>query len=244
MVCLAPKFVAYLRVSTQKQGRSGLGLEAQQDAVRKFVASRGGDIIAPEFVEVESGRNNERPQLEKALKRCRITRSVLVVAKLDRLSRNAAFLLKLQEGKVQFIAADMPDANEMTVGVMALVARQEAKAVSERTKAALAAAKVRRAAEGKLPLGGFREGAADIRNYQKLGVAARTAKATETAEEIREDVEPLVREGLSLRKIAARLNESHSKPPRGGKWGAQSVKNLLGRLGAEGRSFGKTSSQR
>ena len=153
-----------------------------------------------------------------------------MVAKLDRLSRNAAFLLKLQEGKVPFIAADMPDANDMTVGVMALVARQEAKAVSERTKAALAAAKVRRKDAGLPPLGGFREGAADIRQYQKLGVAARTARATETAEEIREDLEPLVLEGLSLRKIADRLNESHSKPPRGGKWSAQGIKNLVERL--------------
>lgn len=135
------KFVAYVRVSTQKQGRSGLSLEAQQGAVRTFVASRGGEIIAPEFIEIESGKRNDRPQLEKALKRCRVTRATLVVAKIDRLSRNAAFLLKLQEGAVPFVAADMPDANEMTVGVMALVARQEAKAISERTIAALAAAK-------------------------------------------------------------------------------------------------------
>jgi DNA invertase Pin-like site-specific DNA recombinase len=229
----APTFCVYLRVSTQRQGRSGLGLAGQQEAVRRFVASRGGEIIAPEFVEVESGRNNDRPQLEKALKRCRVTRSTLVVAKLDRLSRNAAFLLKLQEGNVPFIAADMPDANDMTVGVMALVARQEARAVSERTKAALAAAKVRRAEAGLPSLGGFRKGAADIREYQKLGVAARTVKATESAEEIREDVEPLIREGMSLRKIADRLNESHSKPPRGGKWSAQGVKNLVERLKIE-----------
>jgi DNA invertase Pin-like site-specific DNA recombinase len=232
------KFVAYLRVSTQKQGRSGLGLEGQRQAVLAFVASRGGEIIAPEFVEVESGRNNERPQLEKALKRCRVTRSTLVVAKLDRLSRNAVFLLKLQEGNVPLIAADMPDANEMTVGVMALVARQEAKAVSERTKAALAAAKVRRAAGGLPSLGGFRERAADIRLYQKEGVLARKVKAQQAAEENREDVEPLAREGLSLRKVADRLNESHSKPPRGGKWSAQAVKNLFVRLKIERPVYG------
>src|SRR3954463_6854012 len=108
MSAKAQKFVAYLRVSTAKQGRSGLGLEAQRHAVRQFVASRGGKIIAPEFVEVETGKRNDRPDLEQALKRCRLTGATLVVAKLDRLSRNAAFLMTLRDSGVDFVAADLP----------------------------------------------------------------------------------------------------------------------------------------
>ena len=137
------KFVVYLRVSTAKQGRSGLGLEAQREAVQRFVAERGGKIIAPEFIETESGKRNDRPELAKALKRCRATRANLVVAKLDRLSRNAAFLMTLRDSGVQFVAADLPEANTMTVGVMAVVAQYEREAISARTKAALAAAKAR-----------------------------------------------------------------------------------------------------
>ena len=114
--------MAYLRVSTARQGRSGLGLEAQREAVRHFVSSRGGRIIAPEFVEVETGKRNDRPELIAALKRCRVTSATLVVAKLDRLSRNAAFLMTLRDAGVEFVAADLPEANTMTVGVMAVVA--------------------------------------------------------------------------------------------------------------------------
>ena len=125
MAALASKFVAYLRVSTAKQGRSGLGLEAQHEAVQQFVTGRGGKIIAPEFVEVETGKRNDRPELEKALKRCRLTGATLVVAKLDRLSRNAAFLMTLRDSGVDFVAADLPEANTMTVGVMAVVAQHE-----------------------------------------------------------------------------------------------------------------------
>src|SRR4051794_18406747 len=134
MQAVGGKFVAYLRVSTAKQGRSGLGLEAQQSAVRQFVAGRGGKIIAPEYVEVETGKRNDRPELEKALKRCRLTGATLVVAKLDRLSRNAAFLMTLRDSGVDFVAADLPEANTMTVGVMAVVAQHEREAISHRTK--------------------------------------------------------------------------------------------------------------
>jgi DNA invertase Pin-like site-specific DNA recombinase len=228
MMVQRQKLVSYLRVSTAKQGRSGLGLEAQRESVRQFVAGRGGEIIAPEFVEVETGKTNDRPELEKALKRCRKTGATLVVAKLDRLSRNAAFLLKLQDGAVPFVAADMPDANEMTVGIMAVVAQQEAKAISQRTKGALAAAKAR-----GTKLGGFRANAADIAQYQVKGVQATREKAQKAAEDNRDDIEPLAREGLSLRMIAARLNDDRNLSPRGGAWSAQAVKNLIERLGIE-----------
>src|SRR5260221_8080950 len=106
MPSVAPKFVSYLRVSTARQGKSGLGLAAQREAVQQFVTSRHGRIIAPEYIEIESGKSNARPELIKAIKRCRLTGATLVVAKLDRLSRNAAFLLTLRDSDVQFIAAD------------------------------------------------------------------------------------------------------------------------------------------
>jgi DNA invertase Pin-like site-specific DNA recombinase len=220
-----PKYVSYIRVSTAKQGRSGLGLEAQRESVGRFVGSRGGEIVAPEYVEIESGRWNERPELERALKRCRQTRATLVVAKLDRLSRDAEFLLRLQKSSVNFVAADLPDANELTVGFMAIIAQHERKAISDRTKAALAAAKAR----GTV-LGGVREGAANIAEYQGQGVQAARKKAKDFAEENRDDVEPLVREGLSLRAIAGVFNEGGILAPRGGSWSAQTIKNLIGRL--------------
>jgi DNA invertase Pin-like site-specific DNA recombinase len=138
-----PKFVAYLRVSTDRQGKSGLGLDAQRTAVHQFVAQRGGEIIAPEYREIESGKVNNRPELEKAMKRCRLTGATLLVAKLDRLSRNAAFLMTLKDSGVPFVAADMPDANTLTIGVMASLAQHEREMISKRTKAALEAARAR-----------------------------------------------------------------------------------------------------
>jgi DNA invertase Pin-like site-specific DNA recombinase len=225
MASQATKFVSYLRVSTARQGRSGLGLEAQREAVRQFVTSRSGKIIAPEFVEVETGKRNDRPQLEKALKRCRVTGATLVIAKLDRLSRNAAFVMKLQEDRVRFVAADMPEANETTVGIMAVIAKGEAKAISERTKAALAAAKAR----GTV-LGGKRKGAADISRYQAKGVQAAQDKARRGAEEFRDALEALVGERLSLNGMAARLNEDEFKTSRGNQWSAMTVKRTLALL--------------
>ena len=216
------KFVAYLRVSTAKQGRSGLGLEAQREAVRHFVVSHAGKIIAPEFVEVETGKRNDRPELEKALKRCRLTGATLVVAKLDRLSRNAAFLMTLRDSGVEFVAADLPEANTMTVGVMAVVAQHEREAISQRTKAALAASKAR----GTV-LGGFRERAPDIGKYQRKGVAAVRRQALESAEERRETIEALQREKLSLNAMAARLNADSVRTSRGGKWTATAVKRTF-----------------
>jgi DNA invertase Pin-like site-specific DNA recombinase len=232
----SPKYVAYLRVSTVRQGRSGLGLEAQQKAVREFVAGRAGVIIAPEFVEVESGKKDKRPELQRALKRCRVTGATLVVAKIDRLSRNAAFLMTLRDSGVDFVAADLPDANTMTVGIMATVAQYEREAISARTKAALAASQARRKAkiaagdqDAKL-LGGFRAKAADIRLYQASGVEAARAAAVKAAEERRDMLESLAGDGLSLNAIAARLNFESVTTSRGGKWTATAVKRTLATL--------------
>ena len=134
--------VAYYRVSTDRQGRSGLGLDTQRAAVAGHAATTGGAVVAA-FEEVESGRRDDRPQLAATLADCRARRAVLVIAKLDRLARDAHFLLGLQKAGVEFVAVDMPRANRLTIGIMALVAEEEARATSERTKAALAAAKAR-----------------------------------------------------------------------------------------------------
>src|ERR1700722_8610938 len=139
---LQRRYVTYYRVSTERQGRSGLGLDAQKAAVAEFLRTTDGTVHT-EFVEVQSGKDNDRPKLAEALKLCKLTRSTLLIAKLDRLSRNAAFLLTLQNAGTRFVAVDNPDMNETVVGILAVLAQAERKATSERTTAALAAAKRR-----------------------------------------------------------------------------------------------------
>lgn len=231
------KYVAYLRVSTGKQGRSGLGLEAQRETVRMFVVQRGGVIIAPEYVEVESGERDDRPELDKALARCKRTGATLVVAKLDRLSRSAAFLHKLRDTGAPFVAADCPDANTLTLSVMIGLAQHEREIISKRTIDALAAAKAR----GKR-LGGLRDGAADIATQAGVAAKARVAKANESAELLREPLELMQSEGLSLNAMAARLNDGGELTPRAmtakakgkrwkaGGWTATAVRRVLARL--------------
>jgi DNA invertase Pin-like site-specific DNA recombinase len=136
------KFVAYYRVSTQRQGRSGLGLEAQQKAVRDHLNGGNWRLVA-EVTEVESGKRSDRPKLAEALKLCRLHGATLIIAKLDRLARNVAFISNLMDAGVEFHAVDFPQANRLTVHILAAVAEHEAKVISERTKAALAAAKRR-----------------------------------------------------------------------------------------------------
>jgi integrase len=136
------RFITYIRVSTQRQGVSGLGLEAQRFAVAQYLGANQSNV-AGEFVEIESGRNNDRPELRKALAACRIHRATLVVVRLDRLARNAGFLLALRDSDVDFVCADMPQANRMSIGILAVVAEAESEAISVRVKAALAAAKRR-----------------------------------------------------------------------------------------------------
>ena len=219
------KFVAYFRVSTQRQGRSGLGLEAQRHTVEQFVAGRGGRLVG-DYVEVESGKRNDRPELEKALKRCRATGATLVVAKLDRLSRNLAFLATLRDSSVRFVAADLPEANTLTIGVMASMAQHEREVISERTKVALAAARRR-----GVVLGGLRKGAAKIKRYQKLGVAANVARAEERLRDVADDLRALAGEGMSCHAMARRLNEMDVKSALGCSWSAMGVWRALRRLG-------------
>jgi len=223
------RVVTYFRVSTEAQGRSGLGLEAQREAVARLVQSRGWQAVA-EFTEVESGKRNDRPELSKALHRAKVTGSVLVVAKLDRLSRNVAFLATLQESGVRFLAADMPEANELTVHIMAAVAQEERKAIGRRTREALAAAKV----EGKRL--GNPNGAAALRRAAKGNAAAiETVKANAAGRAA--DYAPIVDDiraggATSLPAIARELNERGIVTPRGGQWHPSSVRNLLARMGA------------
>ncbi|WP_206240390.1 recombinase family protein [Novosphingobium terrae] len=222
--------VAYYRVSTARQGASGLGLEAQRAAVEALCVARGWDLIAPPYQEVESGKRADRPELSKALERARLTGARLVIAKLDRLSRDAAFLLTLQNSGVRFVAADMPDANDLTVGIMALVAQQERQFISDRTKAALAAAKARGVRLGNP------NGAAPIRRAGKGTTAALEAVASnadDRAESLRSTVERLKAEGVaSLAGIAEALNAQGIVTARGGRWHASSVRNLMARLAA------------
>lgn len=221
------KAVAYYRVSTDKQGKSGLGMEAQRTAVESLCAARAWQLIAPPFEEVESGKRDDRPELLKAIERCRQTGATLVIAKLDRLSRNAAFLLTLRDSGVKFIAADMPDANELTVGIMALVAQQERETISQRTKDALAAAKARGTRLGN-PRGveSFKG-----RIGSGAGAAAIRRKADAHADMLRSAVERIRADGhTSLGAIARALNSGGELTPRGGTWHASSVRNLLARL--------------
>lgn len=221
---LQRRYVAYYRVSTARQGRSGLGLEAQQASVREFLRVTGGTLKA-DFTEVQSGKDDHRPKLTEALKLCRLTNSTLLIAKLDRLSRNAAFLLTLQESGARFVACDTPDMNETVVGIMAVIAQAERKAISERTRAALAAAKRR----------GVKLGNPDLRPGTKAS-ARRASKAAqviarERAEELREVMDDARRKGCeSLRDYAAHLNLLGIATARGGQWAAASVSRLMEQL--------------
>jgi DNA invertase Pin-like site-specific DNA recombinase len=216
-------FISYLRVSTKSQGQSGLGLDAQRQAVTDFLNGGRWSLIA-EYVEVESGANDERPKLAEALARCRVMGATLVIAKLDRLSRDAHFLLGLQKAGVRFVAADMPEANEMVVGIMAVVAQAERRMISARTKAALQAAKER----GK-KLGGDRGNLPAVGAKGRLAsLEARRKNARQRAEDLKPIIAELRAQGIvSLRKIAEGLNARGVPAARGGKWTSVQV----GRLG-------------
>src|SRR5215468_11010072 len=143
-----PRFVSYIRVSTDKQGASGLGLDAQREAVSRHVAAAQGVLVA-EFQEIESGKRNDRPQIAAALAACRLRHATLVIAKLDRLARNVFFISSLQESGVEFVACDNPHATKLTIQILAAVAEHEREAIAERTKAAMAAVKRAIAADGQ-----------------------------------------------------------------------------------------------
>ena len=222
MIPAKHKFVTYYRVSTQKQGRSGLGLEAQKAAVQAYLREHTGVELAS-FVEVESGKHADRPQLEAALQRCRQTRATLIVAKLDRLSRDAVFLLNLQASEVKFQALDLPEANTLTLGIMAALAQHEREVISKRTKAALAARRAR-----GLPLGTPRDMSAYAADAAARGREVNTAKAKARAAEIAPQINVARAAGFtSLRAIAGYLNELEITTPRGKAWTATAVRNAM-----------------
>jgi DNA invertase Pin-like site-specific DNA recombinase len=219
------KFISYLRVSTQRQGKSGLGLDAQRKAVTDYLDGGKWELME-ELVEVESGKSKDRPKLIEALRLCRVYNATLLVAKLDRLARNVAFVSALMEAKVKFVAVDLPEANELTVHIMAAMAEYEAKAISARTKAALAAAR-----ERGVRLGGKREGFS-ISDYGKQGrslsLKARRAKTAAWASDLLPVVRDIQGQGsTSLRQIAAVLNDRGIPTRRGGQWTAVQVQRLL-----------------
>ncbi len=213
------RFIAYLRVSTQRQGRSGLGIEAQRAAIAAFLQS-GGSLLG-EHVEVETGTKNDRPELTKAMEACRLKGATLLIAKLDRLSRDAAFLLGLQKAGVDFVAADMPGANRMTVGIMAVVAESERQMISDRTKVALAAAKARGTA-----LGGWRGGE---KVDGRKGAQANRRAADSFAASLMPILAPMVSSGASLRAMAGELTRQGIRTARGGQWTAGAVRAVLER---------------
>ena len=221
------KYVAYLRISNQKSGGiDSYGIAAQEQAI----ASYNGDVIAT-YMEVESGRNNKRPELRKALDHCKRTGATLLVGKLDRLARSIFFISQLMESKVDFVCCDMPDASRLTIQLLAVIAEHEARTISERTKKALAVAKERGVKLGNPNLyKGCKVGRTE--GQVKGGSAPATAikeQADLFAQEKLPMIKPLIESGLSLHGVAKVLNGQSIKTARGKDWTAQAVKNVLNR---------------
>jgi len=222
------KLVPYYRVSTKKQGASGLGLDAQLDAVASYAQTHNATVIA-EFKEIESGKRSDRPELAKALAHAKLTGATLVVAKLDRLGRNVAFLSKLIESGVQFVACDNPHANTFTLHILAAVAEHEAKMISSRTKQALAQAKKR----------GVLLGATNpnCRNLTKAGVARGSKRGGKAMRErsaaFHASIDPIVlgllAEGMSIDQAAEEMNRRGYKTANGGPWNARHVRRVAQR---------------
>lgn len=208
-------FISYLRVSTGRQGMSGLGLEAQRAAVDTYVRSVGGVIVA-EHVEVESGKLRDRPVLVKSIAQCRSQKATLVIAKLDRLARNVAFVSSLMEAGVEFVAVDAPYANRLMLHILAAFAEHERGEISARTKSALAAARSRGVALGR---------------HGSVLAAANRQKAQAFAESVRPAMEAALQAcGHSLTGMAVHLNMGGVPTQEPGRWHPQTVSRVLGRL--------------
>src|ERR1700738_3282226 len=210
---MSSQFVAYYRVSTDRQGRSGLGLEAQEAAVRGYL---GAAAPIAEFTEIETGKRNDRPQLQAALALCRKRKARLVIAKLDRLSRNLAFIAALMDSGVEFVAVDNPHANRLTLHILAAVAEHERHMIADRTKAALQAAKAR----------GVRLG----RNGADRLAPAYRAVANERARQLAPVLTELMITGISDRRMAAELMARGIPTPNGAKWHGKTVRRIIDRL--------------
>jgi DNA invertase Pin-like site-specific DNA recombinase len=213
------KFVAYYRVSTDRQGQSGLGLEAQRSAVLAYLNVGSWTMIA-EFTEVESGRYADRPQLAAALAACKKHKAKLVIAKLDRLSRNLAFIATLMDSGVEFVAVDNPHANKLTVHILAAVAQHEREMISQRTRDALQAAKAR----------GKRLGNPNLKSARQRALEANSTAADRFATNVQPIIEQIQKSGVSsLRGVARALTARGIKTARGGEWTARMVINVLER---------------
>ncbi len=214
-------YIAYYRVSTDRQGRSGLGIEAQRESVRRFVG--GSDRLVSSFTEIESGKTDSRPQLIGALAACRAAGAVLLIAKLDRLSRDVAFIAGLMKSDVRFIACDMPDADAFRLHIEAAIAEEERRRISGRTKAALQAAKAR-----GVRLGGFR-GRVPSAEAQARGRSAQRAQAAQRAAVILPVIDELRAAGVTAwGAIARALTERGISTPRGSShWRPTQVKRVL-----------------
>ncbi len=210
-------FIAYYRVSTQKQGIDGYGMAAQREIVTRYVASQGGKLAA-EYSEVETGKNDERPELAKALSTSKKNKATLVIAKLDRLSRNAAFLLTLQNAGCDFVCCDCPNADRFTVGILALVAQRERELISERTKAGMAIAKAR----------GARIGSQNPEASVKAMIAGAKQAKTAFASKMAGVVAEIKSSGVeTLQGIAECLNRRGYPTRTGKQWFPATVRNLL-----------------
>lgn len=221
------KFVSYVRVSTQKQGNSGLGLEAQRSAIANYVHGKG-EVVA-EFEEIESGKKGfeGRPQLQLAINYCKKNKCALMIGKLDRLARDVRFFLEvIDTSRIEICFADLPEMNpntaegRMVLTSMATFAEFEARKISERTKAALAVVKSR----------GVKLGIKGSENIAQMN-QIRIDQAQEFAEKMRSTISALYNQGLSLRKIATALNESGSTTAKGSQWTAVQVSAVIKRLG-------------
>lgn len=214
-------FIAYYRVSTDRQGRSGLGIEAQREAVKRFVGA--SDRLLSSFTEVESGKSEDRPQLIAAMAACRKAGAVLLIAKLDRLSRDVAFIAGLMKSDVRFIACDMPDADAFRLHIEAAIAEEERRRISGRTKAALGAAKAR-----GVKLGGFR-GHVPSQEDRARGRARQREQAGQRAAAILPFIAELLAAGItSPTAIARALTEKRVSTPKGAaQWQPVQVRRLL-----------------
>lgn len=221
------RFIAYYRVSTKRQGQSGLGLDAQQQLVHQYL-NGGKWQLVQEVIEIESGGNNDRPKLKEAIALCRAWRATLVIAKLDRLSRSVKLIAELMEQGVEFVVAESPEMSHLTVHIMAAVAEHERRAISERTKAALAAAKRR-----GTRLGGDRGGLTKItrRKGTTTSAAVRAEKANRAAQDLLAVINRLREQGVTSSKaIANALNDDKIPTPSGqGRWQTTTVQRVLRR---------------
>lgn len=223
------KYISYYRVSTQQQGSSGLGLQSQKTMVKNFLKEE--DFLINEYEEIESGKNNNRPELLKAIEQCKKEKAILLIAKLDRLSRNASFIFTLKDSNIEFVCTDIPEANSVTIGIMAVLAQDERERISKRTKDALA----------ELKRKGVKLGSPqNLTNEARLkGIEATIQKALDNENNRKATalIISLKKDNLSYRKIAFELNKNGFKTSMGMEFSGSQVLFLFRRHIANNLNF-------